>query len=429
MGTITVNRLSAFVCVLFVLSQQLTVVRGADSTLLLYASVGPRLLQYQVDADSATLVERGSITLPGYVQEAWAHPSKPVLYVAWSNGGALYAPPQNGTARPPTASGITAFRIDATTGALQTHGESAALRARPIYITCDASCRHLLAAYPNPSGITVHNVRDDGTLGEEVIQPERLDLGIYAHQVRVSPSNTIVIVPTRGNEATAEKPEDPGALKLFRYRDGVLSNLVSIAPVGGIGFRSRHVDFHPMRPWLYLALEAQNKLEMYRWIDSETLAPAPSFVVDTLMTQAKPEARQLTSSVHVHPNGGVVYVANRATGTRDVGGRAMFAGGENSIAVFSIDGQTGEPRRIQNIDTHGIQPRTFAIDPSGRMLVVANQTSMLVGHDATVKTVPTNLAVFRIGTAGRLTFVRIYQVGSGRDPLLWVGIIVRRSPT
>ena len=30
------------------------------------------------------------LTLPGFVQEAWASPSGPFLYIAWSNGGSSY---------------------------------------------------------------------------------------------------------------------------------------------------------------------------------------------------------------------------------------------------------------------------------------------------------------------------------------------------
>jgi 6-phosphogluconolactonase len=400
---------------------------AAKTSLMLCASVGARLATYDADADAATLVERGAVTLPGYVQEAWVHPSKPVLFVAWSNGGALYATIPGGPAPTATRSGITAFGIDTVTGALRTLGEPATLRFRPVYITCDVPCDHLLVAYNDPSGVSVHQVRGDGTIGAEVTQPNQLDVGIYAHQVRVSPLNHTVILVTRGNEPTAGRPEDPGALKLFRYRDGILSNLASIAPNGGVGFRSRHVDFHPTQPWTYLTLETQNKLEMYQWIDGDTLAPLPSFVTDTLVAPAKTTARQVTSSVHVHPTGAVVYVANRATGTVDVGGRAVFDGGENSIAVFSIDRQTGEPRRIQNVDTRGIQPRTFAVDPSGRMLVVGNQMSTFVRDGATLKPLAANLAVFRVDTSGRLTFVRTYDVSAGNAPLLWVGMVARRS--
>ena len=42
------------------------------------------------------------------------------------------------------------------------------------------------------------------------------------------------------------KPEEPGALKVFDYADGVLSNEVSVAPNGGYGFGPRHLDFHPI---------------------------------------------------------------------------------------------------------------------------------------------------------------------------------------
>jgi 6-phosphogluconolactonase len=390
---------------------------------MLYASVGAELTHYEPDTGSATLTAHGTVTLPGYVQEAWRHPSKPVLYVAWSNGGPLYA---TATGAPPpaaTRSGITSFAIDTVTGSLRALGESTPLRARPIYITCDVTGTHLLAAYNEPSGISVHQIRADGTIGPEIVQPARLDVGIYAHQVRVSPTNAAVFLVTRGNEPTNTKIEDPGAIKLFRYKDGLLSNLTSVAPNGGLRFRSRHLDFHPTRPWVFLTLESQNRLEVYRRLDNEALDSAPLFGRDTLASPADAESRQTTSSVHVHPNGRFVYVANRAAGTVTVAGQRVAAGGENSIAVFSIDQQTGEPTRIQNIDTRGIQPRTFAIDPTGRMLVVGNQTSLLVRDGATTKMLSANLAVFRVGGDGRLAFARTVDVHAGDKPLLWVGIV------
>ena len=71
----------------------------------------------------------------------------------------------------------------------------------------------------------------------------------------------------------------------------------------------------------------------------------------------------------MRPNGRFLYLANRATAMTDFQGKRVFAGGENSIAVYSINQETGEPALIQNIDTRGVHPRTFAIDPSGRILV------------------------------------------------------------
>jgi 6-phosphogluconolactonase len=127
--------------------------------------------------------------------------------------------------------------------------------------------------------------------------------------------------------------------------------------------------------------------------------------------------------VHVHPNGQVVYVANRAGGTTDVNGTPVFAGGTNNIAVFRINQETGEPSLIQNIDTRGFTPRTFALDRGGRILVVGNQTTMAVREGADVKTVPANLAVFRIRTDGTLDFVKRYDVAVGLKPLWWMGLV------
>ena len=42
---------------------------------------------------------------------------------------------------------------------------------------------------------------------------------------------------TRGNNASKTKPEDPGALKLYGFDNGVLNPLASIAPGGKGGQR------------------------------------------------------------------------------------------------------------------------------------------------------------------------------------------------
>jgi 6-phosphogluconolactonase (cycloisomerase 2 family) len=212
----------------------------------------------------------------------------------------------------------------------------------------------------------------------------------------VLPSNRGVILVTRGNQPTASTAEDPGAVKVFRYDDGKLTNRASIAPGKGIGFRSRHLDFHPTRPWVFLTLESQNKLDVFTRMADDSLSEQPVFSKSTLAGSGDVSAAQTASTVHVHPDGQFVYVGNRAAGTTDFRGTPVFAGGTNNIAVFRINQETGEPSLIQNIDTRGFTPRTFALDPAGRILVVGNQTTMAVRDGATVKTVPANLAVFKI---------------------------------
>jgi 6-phosphogluconolactonase len=390
-----------------------------------YASAGPELTQYDVDLDNATLTKRGSVTLPANVQYAWPHPSRKYLYVAWSNGGASYAGAGAGAAPKGSQHGLTAFRIDPVSGALTPHGQSAALQSRPIHVSIDIAGAHALVAFNDPSSVAVYAIGPDGTILSQVKQPAKLDTGIYAHQVRVEPSDQTVILVTRGNGPTRDKPEDPGALKILGYKDGVLTSRASIAPGGGYDFQSRHLDFHPSRPWVFVSLERQNKLHVYRRLDDGALSPAPLFIKDSL-DPAHAGPQQAAGTLHVHPNGRFLYQANRASGTVDFEGRPVFAGGENSIAVYAINQDTGEPSRIQNIDTHGFTPRTFALDPSGRILVAANQNPLQVREGSTVKTVAAGLSVYRVRGDGKLDFVRKYDVdASGSRSLFWMGIVGR----
>jgi 6-phosphogluconolactonase len=372
-----------------------------------YASVGPLLTLYNIDVDGAEFIKHGAVTLPANIQYAWPHPSRRFLYVVSSSGGPGIAGDKHHA---------SALSIDPATGALRPHGDPAALPSRPIHACVDASGRYLLAAYNSPSGVTVHRLEADGTIGAPVAQPGHLDTGIYAHQIRVAPDHRTVILVTRGNNAGEGKPEDPGAIKTFRFNDGVLSNLASVAPGNGLGFGPRHLDFHPTKPWVFVSIERQNKLYVYA-LDSETgLSRAPLFTKETL-SDPQTKVPQGAGPIHVHPSGKFVYLTNRTFPASGPGARKVAPGGENSVAAFAIDEATGEPRLMQNLDGRGLQLRTFGIDPSGRLLVVA---SIMAAEDGTL---PAGITVMRIGADGRLSFVRKYDVDVGSVQQFWSGMV------
>jgi len=389
--------------------------QSASAPVALYASVGAELTQYDVDVEAAALVRRGTVTLPANVHYAWPHALGRHLYVASSNSASGMGPAGD-------KHYVTAFRIDPASGKLTRHGEPIALPTRPIHMTTDIPSDHLLVAFSNPSAIRVYRVNPDATPGGEARQPGPIDAGIYGHQVRVSPDNRLAILVARGHDAAAGKPEEPGALKVFEYRDGLLTNEVSVAPNGGYGFGPRHLDFHPARPWVYVLLERQNKLEMFE-ISGGALSAAPVFGKETLAESGNIRGRQVAGTVHVHPNGRFVYAVNRASSTIQVDGKSVFAGGENTFAVYEIDMTTGEPVLIQHVDTRGIHCRTFHIDPSGRMLVAAHIMALPVREGAAVRTVPASLAVFRIDASGKLDFVRKYDVDVGDQTMFWMGMV------
>jgi 6-phosphogluconolactonase (cycloisomerase 2 family) len=204
----------------------------------------------------------------------------------------------------------------------------------------------------------------------------------------------------------------------------LLTNRASIAPLGGINFQPRHLYFHPSRPWVFVSLERQNKLQVYRILGDETLSPAPIFTKDSVADPVHIRPGQAAGAVHIHPHARFIYQANRASGPTKVEGMTVFAGGENNIAVYAINQDTGEPTLIQNADTRGMHPRTFALDPSARILVAANQMPLLVRDGTSLKDIQASLAVFRMGTDGKLEFARKYDVdAAGSKSLYWVGMV------
>src|SRR6266851_3804218 len=387
----------------------------ASQKVALYANVGADLTHYDVDVAGAELTKRETVTLPAAVQYAWPHASRRYLYVASSSSAPGY-----GTQG--TEHHVTALAIDPSTGALTPHGAPIPLPTRPIHISTDIPSAYILVAFNNPSAVRVYRINPDFTPGEEVKQPGPIDSGIFAHQVRVTPDNRLAILVTRGNEGTPTKPEDPGALKVFDYKDGVLSNGVSVAPDGGRDFGPRHLDFHPTKPWMYVSIETQNKMYTYK-MDGGRINPEIAFRAETLAESKNRRSRQAAGTVHVHPNGRFLYGANRAQDTVDYQGKKVFKGGENSIVVYAIDQSTGEPTPIQHIETRAIHPRTFHIDPSGRLLVAQHNLPVDVRDGETVQTIPAGLSVFRIGDDGKLNFVRKYDVDVGGKTMFWMGMV------
>jgi 6-phosphogluconolactonase len=387
---------------------------AAKSRTVLYSAVGPDLTLYGMGVDDATLVKRNTVTLPANIQYAWPHPSKQYLYVVSSNRTPRFVGDKNFA---------HAFRIDAATGTLAPHGEPQSLPSRAVHASVDMAGEYLLTGYNDPSSLSVHRINPGGTLGAPVDQPNALETGKYAHQIRATPDNRNVILVTRGNNAPEDQTINPGSLKVYGFKAGALTNLAAVQPGDGMRFGPRHLDFHPTQPWVYVSIESQNKLYVYRRDPATGLAREPLFVKDTLPDPKARGPRQHAGAIHVHPNGRFVYLTNRDSGTVDFEGKKVSGGGHNNVAMFAIDQTTGEPTLIQTVDAHAIELRTFAIDPSGRMLVAASIRAVPVRDGESIKTVPAGLSVFRIGEDGKLTFVRKYDVDVGDRTQFWSGMV------
>jgi hypothetical protein len=103
---------------------------------------------------------------------------------------------------------------------------------------------------------------------------------------------------------------------------------------------------------------------MLRW-----RALSPNHLSTDLSTGAGRNTRKKgsTAEVVVHPSGKFVYVSNRDP--------------YNSIAIFSIDSKTGELKAVGH-EARGVKtPRNFAIEPTGRIMLVANHDEWTVNKE------------------------------------------------
>ena len=385
--------------------------QSTENRTVFYVTVGSDITLYNINGDALTA--DSTVSVPAMVQYLWRHPVKNIMYVCYTN---------QFTSTTKDVHGVASYKIDPKTGKLTPFASTAALPARPINITVDKTGNFLFVAFNAPSNLHVYSINADGSVGMKVEQKAAIDAGIYAHQVRVDPTNNTVILCARGNDATSSKPEDPGAIKVFHLgKNGQLTDERSIAIGNGLGFGPRHVDFHPTRPLMYVSMERENQLMAYMMDKGEPSAQ-PVFSANTLIDPSHVKPGQVVGPIHVHPNGRFVYLANRADGTTEFDGKRVFIGGENNVAVFAINQQTGEPKLIQNIDTHSYHCRTFSIHPNGKLLVTASVLPMLVRDGEEVKSVPAALTVFSIGDDGRLSLVRKYDIDTAKGMMFWCGM-------
>ena len=90
------------------------------------------------------------------------------------------------------------------------------MRQRPIHASVDNVGEHILVAYNFPSNVSVHKIKIDGSIGDEVKQADNLEKGIYSHQILSDTWYTRQCSSVaRRNNPEGTKPEDPSSLHVW----------------------------------------------------------------------------------------------------------------------------------------------------------------------------------------------------------------------
>ncbi|WP_111767771.1 lactonase family protein [Nakamurella deserti] len=386
-------------------------------TATLYVGRGRTLTSYDLDPDDGTLTERSALALPNTIQFGRPHPRLPVLYVSCGE------PPPGSD----VGDWVCAVALRPGSGAPALLADPVRIAGRALHLTTDTSGAHLVLAHTRPAVLSVLRLGPGGAIGAPVGQRPDLELGVFPHQVRVTPDDRFCLCVCRGLpsphpwRASREPQTAPGSLHVLDLDAGRLGASVTVTVGDGTHFGPRNLDTDATGSTYYLALETQNELLVLGTDADGRPDPTPR---QRLSTLAHPEAQihQGVGPVLVHPGRAVVYVANRAYRPGAGAPRVIPAAAENSIVAYAIDG-TGLLRELQRIDSGGVCPRTMSLDPTGRTLVVANSETYRVGDDDGAPEVGMNLATFRVLDDGRLAPLHRLPVGDGSGPeIAWSGI-------
>jgi 6-phosphogluconolactonase len=298
----------------------------------------------------------------------------PAFFAIDKNGEYLYTTNEVDAMKDQPGGAISAYKIDQGTGNLTLLNQQPSGGAGPCHISLDAAGKYVFVANYNGGNFSVYSIEKDGKLGKQTafmqhsgssVHPQR-QTKPHTHCIKSDPSNRFVLVTDLGTD------------KLFVYRfnqkNGSIqpNNPPYSSPAPGSG--PRHFAFHTSGKWVYLLNELSSSVTVYAWENNkgqltelQTLGTLPTDFNGT----------NTAAEIAVHPNGKFLYCTNR---------------GHNSIALFSIDTNTGKIEFVERYSSQGKIPRNFCIDPSAKWMIVTNHGT-------------NNAAVFKIDPeTGKLTY-------------------------
>lgn len=269
----------------------------------------------------------------------------------------LYAVNEVGNFEGAKTGAVSAFAIDPKTGGLTLLDQQSSEGDGPCHLSIDKHGKSVLVANYGGGSVSALPIQPDGRLGKATarIQHEGSSVdknrqeGPHAHSIVLDASNHFAFVPDLGL--------DKIVLYRFDANDGSLvHNSVPAATVAP-GSGPRHLAFHPNGHFAYVINEMASTVIAFHY-DSKAGTLHEIQTISTL--PADFQGHSSTAEVLVSPNGKFLYGSNR---------------GHDSIALFSIDPQSGKLTAMGHQSTQGKTPRNFGIDPTGTFLLAANQDS------------------------------------------------------
>lgn len=278
-------------------------------------------------------------------------------YVSLSKDGKfMYAVNENGK-----ESTVSALGFDQASGKPSLINQVSSKGADPCYLINDDN--NVIVANYSGGNIAVFGKNADGSLTEakQVVQHHGKGLNAdrqekaHVHMVYFSPDKKYVLSNDLGEDKIHVYSYNPtSSSDVLTLKDSV-----SVTPGSG----PRHLKFDKKGKYVYLLQELNGEITSFSYKDGKLTK-----VSETTILAKDFKGSFSAADIQISPNGKFLYASNR--------------GEANNISVFKIK-KKGKLELKGQTGTLGKGPRSFAIDPAGKFL--------LVGHQYT-----NNIVIFKI---------------------------------
>jgi 6-phosphogluconolactonase len=247
---------------------------------------------------------------------------------------------------------VVTFAIDGTTGGLKKLGE-AALADSMANIDLDATGKWLFAASYGGNKITVNSIGNDGLVG--AVQ-QLIRTAPNAHAIHADASGRYVFATSLGGDNLSSWRFD-AATGMLSANEPPLVN-VSPAKTG-----PRHFLWDKAQKYVYLLNELDGGVDVFAY---DAARGAMSHVQRSTVVPTGFAGKVWAADLQIAPGGSYLYGSERTSST---------------LTTFKVDAATGRLQVVGQTPTEKT-PRGFAIDSTGRFLVVAGQDSHSVSLHA-----------------------------------------------
>ena len=273
---------------------------------------------------------------------------------------------------------VSAYKIDPSEGKLSFINTEPTNGTWPCHCWVHPSGRYLFAANYGSGSFPVYPIRGDGSIakmtdlfqgvGNGTGPDQARQEGPHAHMILTNPGAQHVFGVDLGADQVT-------AWDLNRASGKLTPGTVPYASITS-GGGCRHMAFHPGDKFAYVLNELSSSIEVFDfdpirgsfiWIQTVSTLPKdtnhvrPKF--DPTNPGKVPSGTNTTAEIRVHSSGNWVYATNR---------------GMNTVAMFTVDPDSGKLTATGWVPTQGEIPRGMNIDPSGAFLCVGNQNSDLI---------------------------------------------------